>query len=145
MVDNCWSSLLAPSSDELHYNFRHCLHMQRMEVTAVVCYATGCIFFSFALVRHYIEMWWKHFLLMPIIRFVSESPRWLLAMGRVEETMEVLQKASKINKHPLPVNMDKILKQVSYKLKLCSNFCFIFFEENSYITIFNLMYMLYYV
>lgn len=50
--------------------------------------------------------------------FVSESPRWLLAMGRVEETMEVLQKASKINKHPLPVNMDKILKQSLNKFEM---------------------------
>jgi len=53
------------------------------------------------------------FYLYGFIRFVPESPRWLLAMGRVEETMEVLEKASKINKHPLPANMDKILKQVS--------------------------------
>lgn len=50
--------------------------------------------------------------------FVPESPRWLLAMGRVEETMEVLQKASKINKHPLPVNMDKILKQSINKFEI---------------------------
>lgn len=47
------------------------------------------------------------------IRFIPESPRWLLAMGKVDETMEILQKASKINKHPLPVNMDKILNQVN--------------------------------
>lgn len=46
-------------------------------------------------------------------RFIPESPRWLLAMGKVNETMEVLNKASKINKHPLPVNMDKILNQVN--------------------------------
>ncbi|XP_022177329.1 organic cation transporter protein-like isoform X1 [Myzus persicae] len=50
--------------------------------------------------------------------FVPESPRWLLAMGRVEETMEVLEKASKINKHPLPVNMDKILKQSINKFEI---------------------------
>lgn len=47
------------------------------------------------------------------IRFIPESPRWLLAMGKVDETMEVLKKASKMNKHPLPANMDKILNQVS--------------------------------
>jgi len=34
-------------------------------------------------------------------------------MGKVDETMAVLKKASKINKHPLPANMDKILNQVS--------------------------------
>ncbi|KAL5233088.1 hypothetical protein ACI65C_000498 [Semiaphis heraclei] len=50
--------------------------------------------------------------------FVPESPRWLLAMGRVEETMEVLEKASKINKHPLPANMDKILKQSINKFEI---------------------------
>ncbi|XP_025194418.1 organic cation transporter protein-like isoform X1 [Melanaphis sacchari] len=50
--------------------------------------------------------------------FVPESPRWLLAMGKVEETMEVLQKASKINKHPLPANMDKILKQSINKFEI---------------------------
>lgn len=50
--------------------------------------------------------------------FVPESPRWLLAMGRVDETMEVLEKASKINKHPLPVNMDKILKQSINKFEI---------------------------
>lgn len=37
-------------------------------------------------------------------------------MGKVDETLAVLQKASKINKHPLPPNMDKILNQVSLKL-----------------------------
>lgn len=34
-------------------------------------------------------------------------------MGKVEETMEVLRKASKINNQPLPPNMDKIINQVS--------------------------------
>ncbi|KAL4112310.1 hypothetical protein QTP88_016122 [Uroleucon formosanum] len=50
--------------------------------------------------------------------FVPESPRWLLAMGRVDETMEVLEKASKINKHPLPANIDKILKQSINKFEI---------------------------
>lgn len=87
--------------------------MQRMEVTAVVCHFTRRIFLGFALVRHQISRYCEHIVLFKrIIRFVPESPRWLLAMGRVDETMEVLEKASKINKHPLPVNMDKILKQV---------------------------------
>lgn len=120
--------------------------MQRMEVTAVVCYITSCIFFSFALVRHLIDIWQKHFLFIRIIRFVPESPRWLLAMGRVEETMEVLQKASKINKHPLPVNMDKILKQVSKKLKSHCNFCFIFWRRIYKLHIyFDVIYIVYYV
>lgn len=34
-------------------------------------------------------------------------------MGKVDETMVVLRKASEMNKHPLPANMDKILNQVS--------------------------------
>lgn len=48
-------------------------------------------------------------------RFIPESPRWLLAMGKVKETKEVLLKASKINNIPLPENIDKILNQVSDK------------------------------
>lgn len=51
---------------------------------------------------------------LPFYRFIPESPRWLLAMGKVDETMEVLQKAAKVNKHPLPENMDKIINQVNY-------------------------------
>ncbi|XP_050437931.1 organic cation transporter protein-like isoform X2 [Adelges cooleyi] len=49
--------------------------------------------------------------------FIPESPRWLLAMGKVDETMVVLQKASKINNQPLPPNMDKIISYSVRKLE----------------------------
>lgn len=50
--------------------------------------------------------------------FIPESPRWLLAMGKVDETMVVLRKASEMNKHPLPANMDKILNQSISKFEV---------------------------
>ncbi|XP_025407677.1 organic cation transporter protein-like isoform X3 [Sipha flava] len=50
--------------------------------------------------------------------FIPESPRWLLAMGKVEETKEVLIKASKINNNPLPANIDKILNQSISKFEI---------------------------
>ncbi|XP_050532555.1 organic cation transporter protein-like isoform X2 [Daktulosphaira vitifoliae] len=49
--------------------------------------------------------------------FIPESPRWLLAMGKVEETMDVLRKASKINNQPLPDNIDKIISYSVRKLE----------------------------
>lgn len=45
-------------------------------------------------------------------RILPESPRWLLTMGKIDQVMEVLKEAARINKRPLPPNMDKVLKQV---------------------------------
>lgn len=45
-------------------------------------------------------------------RILPESPRWLLAMGKIDEVMEVLKEAARVNKITLPSNIDKILKQV---------------------------------
>ncbi|KAJ9582503.1 hypothetical protein L9F63_003196 [Diploptera punctata] len=42
---------------------------------------------------------------------LPESPRWLLALGRTEEVMLILQEASRVNKRPLPPSLDKILRQ----------------------------------
>lgn len=38
---------------------------------------------------------------------IPESPRWLLAMGRVQEVMSILRKASVVNNKELPHNIDK--------------------------------------
>lgn len=40
---------------------------------------------------------------------LPESPRWLLAMGRTNEVMTILQRASSWNKRELPINIDKQL------------------------------------
>jgi hypothetical protein len=40
---------------------------------------------------------------------LPESPRWLLAMGRTNEVMTILQKAANYNGRELPVNIDKQL------------------------------------
>lgn len=94
--------------------------MQRMEIVTVVHYIARCIFLGLTLVGCKIGILINQLKnnsnsadLSFYIRFIPESPRWLLAMGKVNETMEVLKKASKMNKHPLPANMDKVLNQVS--------------------------------
>lgn len=52
-----------------------------------------------------------------IIRWVlPESPRWLLAMGRVQEVMTVLQKAARMNKRQLSPDLDKQLTPTAAKL-----------------------------
>ncbi|EEZ98159.1 organic cation transporter protein isoform X1 [Tribolium castaneum] len=50
----------------------------------------GCVF---------LILWWV----------LPESPRWLLAMGRTNEVMTILQRASNWNKKELPINIDKQL------------------------------------
>ncbi|KAJ3665869.1 hypothetical protein Zmor_001334 [Zophobas morio] len=47
----------------------------------------------------FLILWWV----------LPESPRWLLAMGRTNEVMIILQKAAKWNRKELPVNIDKQL------------------------------------
>ncbi|XP_021942710.1 organic cation transporter protein-like isoform X2 [Zootermopsis nevadensis] len=42
---------------------------------------------------------------------LPESPRWLLALGRTDEVMVILQEAARINNRPLPPNLDKLLRQ----------------------------------
>jgi hypothetical protein len=46
---------------------------------------------------------------------LPESPRWLLALGKTDEVMVILQEAARINNRPLPPNLDKLLRQVSVK------------------------------
>jgi MFS family permease len=47
----------------------------------------------------FLILWWV----------LPESPRWLLAMGRTNEVMTILQKAANYNGRELPVNIDKQL------------------------------------
>lgn len=65
---------------------------------------------------------WRHLQLaisLPGLGFLSlwwilpESPRWLLAMGKTQEVMTVLQQAAKFNKRELPHNLDKQLLPTS--------------------------------
>lgn len=35
-----------------------------------------------------------------------------MAMGRVDENMEILKEASQVNRRALPANLDKLLQQV---------------------------------
>lgn len=46
---------------------------------------------------------------------LPESPRWLLALGRTDEVMAILQEAASVNKRTLPPSLDKILRQDSLR------------------------------
>ncbi|XP_066998646.2 organic cation transporter protein [Anabrus simplex] len=50
-------------------------------------------------------------LLLALYWILPESPLWLLALGRKEEVLVILQEAARINGKPLPQNVDKILQQ----------------------------------
>ncbi|KAJ8921481.1 hypothetical protein NQ315_003099 [Exocentrus adspersus] len=54
---------------------------------------------------------WRHLQLAISLPgwIIPESPRWLLAVGRTEEVMVVLEKAAKANGRDLPPNIDKQL------------------------------------
>ncbi|KAJ8985369.1 hypothetical protein NQ317_008403 [Molorchus minor] len=47
----------------------------------------------------FLGLWW----------ILPESPRWLLAMGRTQEVMAILERAAKANGRQLPPNLDKQL------------------------------------
>lgn len=47
----------------------------------------------------FLALWWV----------LPESPRWLLAMGRTQEVLAILQKAAHFNGRDLPINIDKQL------------------------------------
>ncbi|KAL3277159.1 hypothetical protein HHI36_012511 [Cryptolaemus montrouzieri] len=47
------------------------------------------------------------FLFLFLYFVLPESPRWLLAMGKTDQVMEVLQRAARFNNKELPPNIDK--------------------------------------
>ncbi|KAJ8960531.1 hypothetical protein NQ318_013819 [Aromia moschata] len=47
----------------------------------------------------FLALWW----------YLPESPRWLLALGRTQEVMVILEKAARFNGRELPPNIDKQL------------------------------------
>ncbi|KAL0276171.1 UNVERIFIED_CONTAM: hypothetical protein PYX00_003794 [Menopon gallinae] len=51
-------------------------------------------------------------LLLPLWCILPESPRWLMAMGKVEDNVEILKEAAQVNKRTLPPNIDKLLQQL---------------------------------
>ncbi|XP_023018832.2 organic cation transporter protein isoform X2 [Leptinotarsa decemlineata] len=65
---------------------------------------------------------WRHlqlaislpgFLFLILWFVLPESPRWLLAMGRTDEVMKILEDAAKMNNRTLPPNLDKQLQPES--------------------------------
>jgi len=52
------------------------------------------------------------FKIFVFLRILPESPRWLLATGRLDQVLAVLQTAAKINNRPIPSGIDKLLHQV---------------------------------
>jgi hypothetical protein len=58
-----------------------------------------------------------------IYRVLPESPRWLLAVGRKDEVLAILQEAARINKRTLAPSLDKVLRQVSVKALVSDASC----------------------
>ncbi|XP_050294234.1 organic cation transporter protein-like isoform X2 [Anthonomus grandis grandis] len=50
----------------------------------------------------FLFLWW----------FIPESPRWLLALGKTKEVIQILERAAKFNNKPLPANLEKSLVPV---------------------------------
>ena len=47
------------------------------------------------------------------VRFLDESPRWLLQKNRSEEAKQILVKAAKWNRRSLPKNVDEVLHEIT--------------------------------
>ncbi|XP_022192162.1 organic cation transporter protein isoform X2 [Nilaparvata lugens] len=56
----------------------------------------------------FLLLWWV----------LPESPRWLLTMGRVEETMNVLKEAAQVNRMELPPDTHKLLSRSISKVEM---------------------------
>nr|XP_022904017.1 organic cation transporter protein-like isoform X1 [Onthophagus taurus] len=61
---------------------------------------------------------WRHFqlaisvpgiLFMGLYWIIPKSPRWLLAMGKTDEVIPILQRAAKINGRTVPDNLEKLM------------------------------------
>lgn len=49
--------------------------------------------------------------LVPVARYLPESPRWLLSMGRVEECEAIMKKVAATNGRALPPNLRELLEE----------------------------------
>lgn len=72
--------------------------------------------------------WWQFY------RFLPESPRWLLAKGRLEEALKILETLARVNGSVLPDSFKQKLKVYNIKLdvdKISKLFIAIFFSKST--------------
>lgn len=85
-----------------------------MAVSSIGYFSTWRVVTSTVVCTQLIFLLLLFYLILLFIRFVlPESPRWLLALGRKQEVLSILQKASKFNGRPLPSGTDKRLMPTS--------------------------------
>jgi len=52
------------------------------------------------------------------VRFIPESPRWLMAEGRFEEAMKILKDGAKINGNTLPPDQELLELMEKFKAQV---------------------------